>query len=282
MKRLVNLGRTALTIVLYLAVLVCAIWPQGMARRALMRLRGVDAPTRRRVNAAHNTRWGNRLMALVRAVMGLDVRVARAPVRADLLRLPRIYVINHKSTLDIAVLLHVASLMDDLDVRWVIKRGILSIPFVGGLMRDTGYAVVWRRKDAPRLSDDLRRDRNVATMEWFADRAREDAVSVGVFPEGERFLGAAPGAARQRVGALKGKAGFRTLCQHLPLHVVADITVLWPTVRGRTTLFDADVFCDRTVEVRVDVYPHVPPELADAFLEGAWDRKESLLAAVRS
>lgn len=272
-------ARMVLALALYLAALVAFIWPVGMARRAWMVLARGDPAYRRRANAAHNTRNGARLARMVSLVMGTEFLV-RVPAARPSRKL--IYVINHRSALDVAILLRVASLMGDVDVRWVIKEGILRVPLVASLMRGTGYAVVTRRKDRPRLSESDRRAHNVLVMDRFVEAAREDNVSVGIFPEGTRFDGAPENAARRHVGELRGKAGFRSLCHGLPNHDVAVVTVLWPTPPGGTTLLDADRFCDRTVGVDVRVYPHVAPDEADAFLESVWDQMDRRLASLAS
>lgn len=153
---------------------------------------------------------------------------------------------------------------------------MLRIQFVGRLMTDTGYAVVTRRKDR-RMDDAARRALNEQARHTFATRAREDAVSVGIFPEGERYAAFDKGQRWQHVGKLKGKAGFRHLCEHLPRHTIVSATVIWPLTAGGKTVLESDVFCDQSVEVVVHLYRHIPAELADTFLEEEWETKEQLM-----
>ena len=280
MKATLNFIRMGLAIIAYLAVLVSVIWAWGMAKRAWMSVTRTSMAERRRQNAIHIAESGAWLRHVVRAFIGLNVRVrARAGNREAISERSFVYLSNHRSALD-AVLLPAALIATgDRSIRWVVKRGVLRIPFIASLMRGCGYGIVLRRKDVPDLSDDARRLLNRATMERFVRLADEEMACVGLFPEGERFVGPKPGATRAHVGDPDpGKASFRRLCADLPHHGVADVTVLWPVPPGGKTVFDALDLCDRTIDVTVEFYPHVLPEAADRFLEDLWNEKERAIA----
>lgn len=268
-------ARMAIALCAYIGVLVCIIYPTGMIRRWWMRARGMSASRRREANASHNTRWGWRLARLVEPIIGfrIRVRVVKNHHRNHATRRPCIYVVNHRSALDALILLTVAGHLHNLGVRWVIKSGMLAVPFLGSLMRDTGYAVVIRHKDKPKLASAVRVRFNRHSMFRFLKQARSEAASVGIFPEGERFSGPKQGTRWRHVGELKTE-GFHQMCMHLPLHDVAVVRVLWPESRLGKTVFDASVLCDLTVPVEVELHPHVPAAEADAFLTGVWEETE--------
>lgn len=275
--KLLAYARMGTALVLYLLAMVFVIWPSCLVKRASMAAQGFEPAERRRVNASHPALWGTRLARMVRAVTGFRLRV-RLPEGWDRRpKRPRIYLSNHVSVLDALIMPVVEVPLGDADIRWVIKRSLLRVPFLGRVMSECGYAEVLRRKDARGIPDEERRRLNVEIMDTYMRLAREDGVSVGLFPEGQRFTESAPGARRRRVGELMGKASFRKLCEELPDHEVVSITVLWPPGIGGKTVFDVAGFCDRTVEVVVEIHPHVRGEDADAFLESEWDKKEELL-----
>ncbi len=263
----------------YLFGLVFLIWPTGMFWRVMHAIWDADDGYRRRMNNVHVTRWGNRLGEIIFPLVGTQI-VFHIPqqIPSRMERRPRIYVINHRSVLDALILLMLAHRMGDDDMRWVIKLGMLNIPFLGGVMRGTGNALVMRRKDRPELDDNVRRRWNRMAMRRFMRDAQNDAVSVGIFPEGERFTGAKPGVRRQNVGALIGAGGFKQMCTHLTRHVVVDATIVWPNTTGGRTMFETDVFCDKEIHVYANIHPHVHPERAEIFLEERWEEKEVLMS----
>lgn len=275
--RFFSYARMGTALVLYLVAMVFVIWPSCLLKRVSMAAQGFDPAQRRWVNASHPALWGTRLAGMVRAVTGFALRVRMPEGWGRRPKRPRIYVSNHASALDALIMPVVEVPLGDASIRWVIKRSLLRVPFLGRVMSGCGYAEVLRRKDAPGIPDEERRRLNVEIMDTYIRLAREDGVSVGLFPEGERFTAPKPGARRQRVGELMGKASFRKLCEELPDHEVVSITVLWPPGIGGKTVFDVAGFCDRTVEVMVEFHPHVRGEDADAFLEREWDKKEEML-----
>ncbi|NBS42039.1 hypothetical protein EBS80_05290, partial [bacterium] len=193
---------------------------------------------------------------------------------------PRSFVVvsNHRSTLDAVTLPVAALLISQASIRWFVKLGINWYPMVRGMMDGNGYAKVARRKDLPNAPDDVRRRFNRMVVARFIRLVREEGASVGIFPEGERFVSAKPGARRKHVGELVGAGSFRELCEKLPDHGVAVVTVLWPTLpEGKTVLAAADL-CDRTIEITVDLYPN--PRDPGPFLERAFDRMDADLEAV--
>lgn len=277
MKVLV-LARMGLALFLYVVTLVFVIWPTGMMKRGMMARAGASQAFQRSANAAHTTIWASRLAAMARYVIGFRVRLRLPDNVTALPRHPRIYESNHRSALDAIIVPLVALAMGDTDIRWVIKRALLRVPFLGGVMSDCGYGEVLRRKDVPRMSDVERRRANELEMNRYLRRAREDGASVGIFPEGERFTGATPGARWRHVGEPRSQ-GFRLACERLPGYPVVSITVLWPPDKGGKTVFDIGEFLDRTIDVLVEVHPPVRPEDAAAYLDRSWQAKERAIAA---
>lgn len=271
-------ARMGLALFLYVVTLVFVIWPSGMVKRGMMVRAGASHEFRRSANAAHTTIWASRLATMARVVIGFRVRLLLPDNLSSLPRQPRIYECNHRSALDAIIVPLVPLAMGDVDVRWVIKRVLLRVPFLGGVMSDCGYGEVLRSKDVRGMSDEERRRINEIEMNRYLRRAREDGASVGIFPEGERFTGAAPGARWQNVAKLR-PGGFRLACERLPGYPVVSITVLWPPAKGAKTVFDIGEFFDRTIDVLVTVHPPVRPEDAAAYLERAWDEKERAIAA---
>lgn len=265
---------------IYLFALVFVLWPTGMWQRMMLAIWDADDGYRRRMNNAHVTRWGDRLGRIIFPLVGTKI-VFHLPSQLSYRqeKRPRIYVINHRSVLDALILLMLAHRMGDDDMRWVIKLGMLNVPFLGGLMRGTGNACIMRRKDRPNLNDESRRRFNRRVMYRFMNDAQMDAVSVGIFPEGERFKGPERSGARQHVGELRGLGGFTQMCTHMTRHLVVDATIVWPPTTGGRTMFETDVFCDQTIHVYATMHPHIRPEEAEEFLECRWDEKEEMMMA---
>jgi 1-acyl-sn-glycerol-3-phosphate acyltransferase len=274
-----NVVRLFAAIAAYLFLMAAVIWPVGMLKRLFLAAMDATPGERRRANARHNALWAVNLARVVRATMGFQMRIflpqgwRGRPVR------PRIYVANHRSVLDALVLPVVAWTLRNGDVRPVVKEELVGIPLLGSLFTGAGYGVVCRRKDRPGMDDEERRRLNEARMDEYYRHALEDGASVWLFPEGERFTGPKPGAARRHVGEPVGKKGFRMLCAHLPRHEVASVTLAWPATAAGKTMFESVDLCDRTVDVIVRLCGHVEPEAADRFLERDADIKERILAA---
>lgn len=262
MKRALAHVRFGVAIALWIVMLV-VIWAHGMAKRGWMSLRRTEASERRRINATHNAVWAGRVLAMVRAVLDLEVRTTRSARPLGLTAW--IVVSNHESALDATVVPPVAVDLENPDIRWVVNAPILFKPLIGSLFADAGYAGVWRPKDDPNGDDAQRRERNAEAMRDFRERVRSDGASVGLFPEGERVAG------RDRAEKLAGLRTFRELCRDLPDHGVAVVTVLWPPGVPVKTVFDAVGLCGRVVEVRVRLFNHVPEEEAEAFLNAQFE-----------
>ncbi|RLB43180.1 MAG: 1-acyl-sn-glycerol-3-phosphate acyltransferase [Deltaproteobacteria bacterium] len=86
-------------------------------------------------------------------------------------RVPRIYMTNHQSYLDVFGLLSVLPV----DFKFLMKQELMKIPLLGFAMRRAGYIGIER--DDPRKA--------VASMKAAAERIRKGA-SVLIFPEGTR------------------------------------------------------------------------------------------------
>jgi 1-acyl-sn-glycerol-3-phosphate acyltransferase len=264
----------------YVLVLAFVIWPACVFKRAWMAAIRTEMAERRRRNASYIAASGAWLRHVLWLFMGMcvDTHVLRDR-RANIGTRPYIYVSNHRSALDGVFLPAIVARSGDLDIRWVVKQGVMKIPCISTLMSECGYAVVMRRKDAPDLSDDERRRHNAAVMDEYMRSASDESASVGIFPEGERFTGQKPGSNRSCVGdPTPGKASFRAMCERMPEHGIAIVTVVWPTLPGGKTVFDTADLCGRIVDVTVEFHPHVNPEDADRFLDDAFDTMDRAIA----
>jgi len=280
MKRYINVVRMCTAVATYVFVLAFVIWPACVVKRAWMSATRMEMAERRKRNASYIAASGAWLRHVMRLFMGMrvDTHVLRDQ-RANIGTRPYIYVSNHRSALDGVFLPAIVARSGDLDIRWVVKQGVLLIPFIGSLMSGCGYAIVMRRKDMPKLSVEVRRRFNRLAMARFYRLARDESASVGIFPEGERFVGPKDGSARRFVGdPAAGKASFRTMCERMPEHGVAVVTVLWPIEPGGKTIFDTADLCDRVVDVTVEFHPPVRPQDADRFLDDSYDDMELAIA----
>lgn len=274
MKTYVNLVRLGVGLVAWGIVLLAVFYPAGMLKRGWMAVTRVDSAERRRRNASHLAEAGASLRYLARLFIGLDIQ---ARVRTDLRGpdRPASFIVggNHRHAMDAVNYPVATSKIRQMTIRYVVKSAIVSIWFLGKLFRENGYAIVARKKDRPDLSSADRRELNRPILDEYYRLAREDDVSVGIFPEGERFTGPKPGAKRKHVGELVGKGTFREMCEQLPSHGVAIITVLWPTPPGGKTVYSMLELCDRRLDITIDLYPH--PSDPDTFLEEVFDKMET-------
>lgn len=87
-------------------------------------------------------------------------------------RVPRFYMGNHQSALDIPILL----LALDGHVRFMAKDTLFRIPVFGWVIRRYGYAPIDR--SSPRVT--------LRTIERMLERLRRNPISLAVFPEGTR------------------------------------------------------------------------------------------------
>lgn len=277
MKKYVNLVRLGVGLAAWGLALLVVFYPAGMAKRGWMAVTRVDMAERRRRNATHLAEAGASLRFLARLFIGLDIE---AHVRTNIhgLERPASFILagNHRHAMDATNYTVATKKIRQMSIRYVVKWAIVKIWFLGKLFRENGYAIVARKKDRPDLSSAERRELNRPVLEEYYRLAREDEVSVGIFPEGERFTGPKEGARRKHVGELVGKGTFREMCDALPSHGVAIVTVLWPTPPGGKTVYSMLELCDRKLDITVDLYQH--PSDPDAFLEDVFDKMETDLA----
>ncbi len=276
MKKFVNLVRLGAGLVAWGLALLFVFYPAGMAKRGWMAVTRVNMAERRRRNASHLAEAGASLDYLARLFIGLTIE---AHVRTNIRGLdrPEAFIVagNHRHAMDAVNYPVATKMIGQMSIRYVVKWAIVKIPFLGKLFRGNGYAIVARRKDMPDLSSEDRRKFNRPVLEEYYRLAREDAVSVGIFPEGERFTGPKEGATRKHVGELVGKGTFREMCDALPSHGVAIVTVLWPTPPGGKTVYSMLELCDRRLDITIDLYRH--PSDPDEFLEEVFDRMDKEL-----
>jgi len=142
---------------------------------------------------------------LILALAGCDVRTEGGALLAG--RGPAVLAANHASYLDAVVLL--ASL--PIDVRFVAKRELGSVPLIGRVIRKVGHLTVERARISRSVSDAER----VTT-------ALRSGQSVVVFPEGT--FARSPGILPFRLGAFK--SAVETACPVIPITILGTRDIL--------------------------------------------------------
>jgi 1-acyl-sn-glycerol-3-phosphate acyltransferase len=168
---------------------------------------------------------------------------------------PCVYVANHQSTLDVALL---ASIYPENTVV-VAKREIRSIPLFGWIYEKTGNLLIDR-------SD---RTRSVQQLQEAARAVREKGVSVWLFPEGTR--GREPG----RLLPLK-KGAFQ-------LALSAEVPIVPVVVQPLKPVFDSTRRHLNPGTVRIRVLDPIPTAGLDEanlprLIETTWQRMSEALA----
>ncbi len=120
----------------------------------------------RRVIAFAAVIWSRVVLSLA----GVRLTIVGKELVAD--RVPRFFMGNHQSALDIPILL----LALDGHVRFMAKDTLFRIPVFGWVIRRYGYAPIDRSN--PRIT--------LRTIERMLERLRRDPISIAVFPEGTR------------------------------------------------------------------------------------------------
>lgn len=110
--------------------------------------------------------WSRVILSLA----GVRLTIEGKELVAD--RVPRFYMGNHQSALDIPILL----LALNGHVRFMAKDALFRIPVFGWVLLRYGYAPIDR--SSPRVT--------FRTIERMLERLRRDPVSIAVFPEGTR------------------------------------------------------------------------------------------------
>lgn len=120
----------------------------------------------RRVVAFAAVVWSRVILYLA----GVRLTIEGKELAAD--RVPRFYMGNHQSALDIPILLYAL----DGHVRFMAKNTLFSIPVFGWVLLRYGYAPIDR--SSPRVT--------LRTLDRMLERLRRDPISLAVFPEGTR------------------------------------------------------------------------------------------------
>src|SRR3990172_10016416 len=120
----------------------------------------------RRVIAFAAVVWSRVVLSLA----GVRLTIVGKEMVAD--RVPRFYMGNHQSALDIPILL----LALDGHVRFMAKDTLFRIPLFGWVLLRYGYAPIDR--SSPRVT--------LRTLDRMLERLRRDPISIAVFPEGTR------------------------------------------------------------------------------------------------
>jgi 1-acyl-sn-glycerol-3-phosphate acyltransferase len=120
----------------------------------------------RRVIAFAAVVWSRAILSLA----GVRLTIVGKELVAD--RVPRFFMGNHQSALDIPILL----LALDGHVRFMAKDTLFRIPVFGWVLMRYGYAPI--NRSSPRVT--------LRTIERMLERLRRTPISIAVFPEGTR------------------------------------------------------------------------------------------------
>jgi 1-acyl-sn-glycerol-3-phosphate acyltransferase len=139
-----------------------------------------------------------------------------------------IYCANHQSAMDIPVVF--VSL--PLQFRFVAKRSLFNLPFLGWHLRRSGHIAVER--DRPRQA--------LKGLEQAANKVRE-GTSVVLFPEGHRSRSG-------QIGPFKGGSFY--------LAILAGVPIVPITLNGTRYILKPDTYCVRPGLAEIIIHPPVP------------------------
>lgn len=259
--------RGAAALVAFALIIGLLALPQLYAMLAWHRLATVPPVRRRKAVARWQCRWGRRAFAAVRAVLGVRTRFTCHGGGPQGTPGPYIVVANHRSSLDILVLLAYLGDMGCVDLRWILKRQLFFAPAVGRSCLETGCAYVARGGDP---ADILRVRRCAAT-------AGHDDASVVIFPEGTRYASPKEGSGLSHVLPPK-VGGVLALRRELPDYPVLSVTIRWTGgPEGRTAL-DGEGFVGKTVVAEAEIRTDIDDRTIASWLQDEWQRKDRLLS----
>jgi 1-acyl-sn-glycerol-3-phosphate acyltransferase len=208
--------------------------------------------------------WGALTWKVVVWGFGLDVefKIDRRGDRGQ----PLILVANHRTLLDILVMVELARRLGRPDLRWVLKKPLrYAALFIGRSCVETECAFVARGGH----------ETDLAEIERCALTARTDEASVAIFPEGTRFR---PKKGSPYKTLLRPHArGFEVLRRELPRHDVLAVTLHWHGgAETATTLFQnaSSVNAKLVVETRLAGVRDDPA----GWLETEWRLKDRKLS----
>lgn len=180
---------------------------------------------------------------------------------------PLIIIANHRSFLDIAVVMAYLRRMEHYNIRWVLKRNLRYAPFMGASCKTTGCAFVARDKSG--------QDKDVIVREC-AISALEDGASVIMFPEGTRFT---PRKARRHSQVLSPRSGgFKVLREVLPGYRVLSLTIRWGSAGDCSSLLRSAKIFGAGLRVSGEIHDLSGAD-PEAWLNREWERKNAALSS---
>lgn len=266
MRRIKEKALGFFALVAFIAVVGLVLTPQYYLMLCRLAVTRVQPSERRRAIARWQCWWGDALFTMVARIMGIRADF-RPTACVDGWEGPCIIVANHSSSLDILVIFALMAKLGRSDIRWILKRQLLSVPTIGHSCRETGCGYVVRGGDG----GDMGRVRQCATL------ARVDRASVVIFPEGTRFAGPKPDSGYENVLPPK-VGGVLALRYELPDHPVLSVTIKWGAPRGATTVLDGASYVGRTVTVESALSADVCSRTLVEWLKREWQRKDAALA----
>ena len=227
----------------------------------------VDGAARRKSFSEFMFTWSVPTFRLFRTVMRVDVVYRHRDTGSEQRLPPSIVVANHRSLLDIFLLLELLDRMECTDVRWIMKDALRRVPVVGGLCRQNGSVFIDRGDS----------DAAVEQIRACGEMAGDDGASVIIFPEGTRFTRPRDGSPYRHLLPPRPR-GFTVLRGTLPRHDTLRVTI---DMKGLIvkSLFQLGTLVGRRVDVTAVAYRGVPGDSAAAWLEAEWQAMERYLAA---
>lgn len=266
MRRIKEKALGFLALAAFIATVGFVLTPQYYMLLFLQAVTRVPPSERRRAIARWQSWWGDALFSMTARIMGIRADF-RPTSGIEAWEGPCIVVANHSSSLDILVIFALMAKLGRADLRWILKRQLLSVPTIGHSCRETGCGYVVRGGDA----GDMDRVRQCAAL------ARADAASVVIFPEGTRFV--APKRDSGFANVLPPKAGgVLALRYALPDYPVLSVTIKWGAPRGATTVLDGASYVGRSVVVESALRDDVCSRTIVEWLTREWRRKDAALA----
>lgn len=212
--------------------------------------------------------WTSSLLRIVMWELDIRLDVTALNPERDRLRLGShvLAVSNHQSSADIVILAKVLADLGYRDTRWIAKRSLRYMGYVGFSMMMDGSALI--RRDG--------NGRDLAEIIACAERARGDRATIVLFPEGTRFS-----ARRKKPGYAHvlppKRGGLLTLLEHLgPECRVLSLTLHWSGMaEAKNWLGTVMDIVGKNIDVEWEIV-----DADDDWLEDEWRRKDRLLSAL--